>query len=499
MISDTKVFIVAIAFRTLTAFLIQTWFVPDEIFQSIEVAYKIVYHQGHLSWEWHEENSLRSAIHPSCLALIYWVFKWLGLDSNWIIAYAPRIVHTIIFAIGDVFLLKLARRVLNSHEKSIYMTMFIHFTNWFTLYCAPRTLSNSLETALTLIGLNWYPLEGVHPQGRPVWPYLLIASVTVLIRPTAVLIWAPLVLLHLWKLLERWKEFRFEWFLKNMVFPCLISLFIGIIIDSKFYGKFTITIWNFALFNVFKGGSAHFGTHPWHWYFTQGWLPLLTMSSFPTIMGLYKTFPGVKKPTKLFFYLSAFYIGFHSLLAHKEHRFLLPLLPLLSIYTGHYLGRSHSYEKFWKYSILLVNFALAIYFCLVHQKGPYSAHSAIFEDLEMEFVKNKSFGHKVEIFQLMPCYSMPLYAHFYPHKVTIQMLDCSPNLSGIPNYIDESNIFHENPFLWTETNFNLTWFDSEGEALGVRKLTEEEALGSLHTHLFFPPSATAFGSLLYKK
>jgi hypothetical protein len=33
MISDTKVFIVAIAFRTLTAFLIQTWFVPDEIFQ----------------------------------------------------------------------------------------------------------------------------------------------------------------------------------------------------------------------------------------------------------------------------------------------------------------------------------------------------------------------------------------------------------------------------------------------------------------------------------
>lgn len=125
-------------------------------------------------------------------------------------------------------------------------------------------------------------------------------------------------------------------FFRNMVFPCLISLFIGIIIDSKFYGKFTITIWNFALFNVFKGGSAHFGTHPWHWYFTQGWLPLLTLSSFPTIMGLYKTFPGVKKPTKLFFYLSAFYIGFHSLLAHKVS-FLCVMTPDRSLIVQNFL------------------------------------------------------------------------------------------------------------------------------------------------------------------
>jgi len=32
--------------------------------------------------------------------------------------------------------------------------------------------------------------------------------------------------------------------------------------------------WEFFKFNVLAGGSAQYGSHPWHWNFTQG---------FPTV------------------------------------------------------------------------------------------------------------------------------------------------------------------------------------------------------------------------
>lgn len=34
--------------------------------------------------------------------------------------------------------------------------MIFYLSNWFILYCSTRTLSNTIETALTLITLKWY-------------------------------------------------------------------------------------------------------------------------------------------------------------------------------------------------------------------------------------------------------------------------------------------------------------------------------------------------------
>lgn len=51
--------------------------------------------------------------------------------------------------------------------------------------------------------------------------------------------------------------------------------------------RWVLVPWEFAKFNLFQAGSAMYGSHPWHWNFTQG-LPTITVTQLPLAMwGVY--------------------------------------------------------------------------------------------------------------------------------------------------------------------------------------------------------------------
>ena len=61
----------------------------------------------------------------------------------------------------------------------------------------------------------------------------------------------------------------------SILYQCrFLILTISSVIDRVFYGKWVNVHYNFLQFNFLSGSSEFFGTHPWHWYFTQG-LPIL--------------------------------------------------------------------------------------------------------------------------------------------------------------------------------------------------------------------------------
>lgn len=45
---------------------------------------------------------------------------------------------------------------------------------------------------------------------------------------------------------------------------------------------------------------------------------------------------------------------------------------------------------------------------------------------------------------LMPCHHTPAYSHFHKN-ITLRHLDCSPNLSGVKDYVDEADQFFADP------------------------------------------------------
>lgn len=73
-----QVFGVILFVRIVSVFVVQTWYVPDEYWQTLEVAHKQVFGYGALTWEW--TKGIRSYLYPSVVAALYTILKFTGLD-----------------------------------------------------------------------------------------------------------------------------------------------------------------------------------------------------------------------------------------------------------------------------------------------------------------------------------------------------------------------------------------------------------------------------------
>uniref|UniRef100_A0A8R1E0L2 Mannosyltransferase n=1 Tax=Caenorhabditis japonica TaxID=281687 RepID=A0A8R1E0L2_CAEJA len=428
-----------VVFRCFSVYLVASWFVPDEVYQSAEVAHHLVFGTGHLSWEW--KHSLRSFFHPAFIALILKFLEICSIDSRILVYHVPRLAHALLFSVADFSFHRLCRRLCIT--KGIADLSFISYiSSWFIFYCAPRTLSNSLETSLTLIALNWFPFEGRFYKGST-WPYIALGVLTIVVRPTVSLLWLVFGLHHLY---HHPHPIRLIF---RTVLPVTLPILIATtLLDSWAYGKLTVPLWNFLQFNVFTGGSALFGVHSWHWYLTSGIPAVLTVQSIAVIVGILG--PNIFRPTLLPFFATVFYIFVHSLLPHKEQRFLLPIIPLLCIYTG---GAFQNLKKWQKPAVMVmiaINAGVAIFTSRYHQVGPFSAPRRIIEEWRGEH-------GKLSVAALMPCYSLPGHAFWHDDLDVLRLLDCSPDLENIrkPTELDEADQFHANTTKWLMENFAL--------------------------------------------
>ena len=125
-------------------------FVPDETWQSVEIAHKMVFGHGYLTWEW--QKGLRSYLHPCLYAVLFYIMKWTALDTPDLIVVFPRMLQGVLSAIGDTCIVKMFDKVFDEKKKTLFI--IIYSSNWFMLYASSRTLINTFETALTNIALR---------------------------------------------------------------------------------------------------------------------------------------------------------------------------------------------------------------------------------------------------------------------------------------------------------------------------------------------------------
>lgn len=65
--------------RLSSVLFVQTWYVPDEYWQSLEVAHKLVFEYGHLTWEW--IFGIRSYTYPLLIAILYKILYIFDADN----------------------------------------------------------------------------------------------------------------------------------------------------------------------------------------------------------------------------------------------------------------------------------------------------------------------------------------------------------------------------------------------------------------------------------
>ena len=404
------VFIAAIFYRTFWALTVSTSFVPDEYYQTIEPAYNLIYgdatSQFRNTWEWRENYRIRSYV-PLFPYLLLFKFKY-SLRHHWGISFpehfvnkAPRFITGLLISSSDILFFSIVRRISNSNRIAAVI-LFVHLFSWSASYCLSRTLINSTETALLIIGIYFWSLDDdsgfkallgrkkiIAAMGSPenyiteatrenasVNKYKVIAdtdetgsnikhssvfllskSITkkqgqpitghtwnhhIAISIIAVTVHSRPTAILFWApllLFGVWNHRSPINYILSCIATGLIVLICCIIFDSICYGHFTVTPLNFFHINVTNNYAALFyGAKSWHWNFSH---------NLPVMCGLYSPFlifgllftPQPRCAIILELLAILYIILMRCITAHQEYRFILPCLPFLHIAVGYNVWR----------------------------------------------------------------------------------------------------------------------------------------------------------------
>ena len=298
---------------------------PDEIYQVLEPAHRIVFGYGLLSWEWHA--GIRSLVLPGAFAGVLEIAKWLGLGPGY---YLP-LIEALLCALS-LTVVWVAYRLGRDPGFGVgtrwgAMAAAAPAALWFELVLfAPHALADAIAAHVMVPGLYLLQSGGMIASGeaphrkRDAASGALLALAAVL-RPNLAL---PLFLGAVTVLRGQ----RARWgFLAAGALPMLIAYGAVDLLQGQWPFESTI---RFLDANLLEGNSTAFGVAPWYAYaalFVAHWgiaLPFLILLLYFGLRG-----------NSLWLIVAAALVIEQSILPHKEYRFVYPaivcLMPVIGV------------------------------------------------------------------------------------------------------------------------------------------------------------------------
>lgn len=477
-----------IVFRTLNAILVQSSFVPDEYWQSLEVAHRMVFGVGHLTWEW--TLAIRSAAMPAMFAPGFLACSWLGCSVS-CLRISVQILQIIMAVWCDVSLYKLACRLFG--RKSARYALLCQLLCWFHFYTCTRTLINTLEAVLLTASVaNWpWPIvlgvgESVHVQ-LSCSSKLAISLATLIcyLRPSCAAFFITLTCFSA----------NFFQICKQLAAFGTPVLLMVLVIDRIYFDDWVMPPWNFFHLNIVQNIASLYGVHSAHWYFTVC-LPVTMLVWFPLSLYSILTLQAWRSPVMI---SALVYLTILSATPHKELRFIQALLPIFFCYAGHCLETMPKRGTMLKcvlFVAVLLNVPVALYTSLVHQRGALDAISYLSQDIA-------SLHPNASVLFLTPCHTLPLYSHLH-ENITTRFLRCE-TIGALTVTAWEQDTFYQDPIQWVDTYaLNATrpsyvlFFDSMEAILSPWLLQSGfmKAKEFFHTH--FPEGRVGKYIVIYK-
>ncbi|EME44412.1 glycosyltransferase family 22 protein [Dothistroma septosporum NZE10] len=531
------VFAGLLAYRLVNARYVETFFQPDEYFQALEPAWRSAFgpdSAAWITWEWKE--GLRTSVHPLIFSLVYRMADWLcemfalrrSTRADVLVA-APGVLQAIFAATLDFFTWRTAARVYGTDHAAGSAALALTVISPWQWFCSVRTFSNSLEATLTAAAIHYFPWDwflnndgnvkeismqparslcGANEQHtstkvsaaelRPpvsLHVALIFAATAFYLRPTNVIIWAAISAAILGS--------TFNYVKALTLASCAALNGIAVVAafalcDYHFYGEATFPPFRFLYLNLFQSLAIFYGKNRVDYYFTEG-LPLLLTTALPfAAKGLWcglasgRTNWQHSQTERWTRFISAFAVLFTvlvlSTIAHKEMRFIYPLLPLLhvlaaepfaSFFAPLPLPRTRVRQVLLT-GLLASNIYIAAYVSTTHQRGVvdvvhYLRHrqEARFEAVSEDSDQSVHEIANITVGFLMPCHSTPWRSHFVYPEINAWALTCEPPINMSPeqraSYLDEADVFYNNPVDWMDLNMGerttITLEESHKDAL----------------------------------
>lgn len=319
-----KLLCIAIFVYAVTAYFSTGYLHADEHYQIIEFAGILDGSNTPDDLAWEFKAQIRPTFQPTIAYLIFESCKFFSITDPFILAFILRFI-TGMLAIAAIYLFSntFASQIASHHRKWFFV---LSYFLWFIPFLSVRYSSEIWSGIFFLIAFSL-----LFKNKNTVSTNLLVGLILGMSFICRFQIGFAIFGLTLWLIFVRQENiFRFLTIFLGFGFVALL----GMLLDSWFYGQWTITFFNtiYTLFNYaevrgFVGQTHDFGTSPWWDY-----VPLiLKFSFFPIgIIILFSFFYLCIKKTKnpLVWIILPFLVG-HSLIGHKELRFLFPLIFLL--------------------------------------------------------------------------------------------------------------------------------------------------------------------------
>lgn len=291
-------------------------FWPDEIFQSLEPAHRLVYGYGLIAWEFLE--GARHWTLPGLVAGLLWAARVLGLSEPEGYLFVVRTAFAAVGVLTAAGVFFLARSAGAAAWPSAAGSALFSLLSM-AVYFAPRAMGETVAACFVVFGLA-LGLPKAAGRGRLAAAASLLA-VAVFFRLQAGLF--PVAFLALLFARKKFREAGF-------VFAVLLgwALLFGAV-DRLTWGGWFHSAVAYLRFNLFEGRSSEFGRQPFFYYVRVLWTSVGPVALAWAVLGAIAW-----RRSGWLWGTAVLFVLVHSFVPHKEVRFLFPAVPLLCAASG---------------------------------------------------------------------------------------------------------------------------------------------------------------------
>lgn len=283
-------------------------FWPDEIFQSLEQAHRVAFGYGFIPWEF--QDGARSWLFPGIFALLWKGAASLGFRSSIALVLLAKLLMVAVALVGVYATIRIAERLGGATAGVLAGLLAATFPA--SLIFGHRCMTE-MASGSALAMAVWLWLDG---DRRRTFFAGLLASLAIFLRYQNALVAAGL-LVALIASPRRGEAIAF-------VAGGAVGLLGGEILDWLTWGSPFHSLVAYLRYNLVEGRSADYGVSSWSYYLETAWSST-GISSLAIAAGLIAAWGRARALVAV----SVAFVVVHSLIGHKEYRFVMSVVPLL--------------------------------------------------------------------------------------------------------------------------------------------------------------------------
>jgi len=296
----------------------------DEHFQILEFAgLKLgLTEVSDLAWEY--QYQIRPSLQPAIAVLAHRFLGLFGLEDPFLISTFLRLISAGLSFLSITLLYRAFKDKISDPRLQKWL-LILSYTLWFIFYIGVRFSSENWSGICFITGFSIYFLL----KKRHLSTFLGIGALfglSFLFRFQAALM---VLGFSLWLLIINRERFKN---LLSLFMGFALIFLLGMLVDKWFYGEWTVSSWNYFTQNIIEDKVSGFGVRPWYWYLTKSLESGVPPISLFFVMAFFVLL--FFKPKSPVIWAMLPFLLVHSIIGHKEFRFLFPLylfMPLVMI------------------------------------------------------------------------------------------------------------------------------------------------------------------------